>query len=117
LVEREINIEPIGLVPLQNKFGYLFIKDGSKADTRVYEYCIGAIEQPTEKYSTLKTNYIKSYTSSIANTYNFIKTDILNNHKVFSNPAVFAVETPLTFPFEETLFPIAKRIFLRKYHL
>ena len=114
-VEKEMNIEPIGLVPLQNKFGYLFIKDGANSDTRVYEYAISIIEQPNERVNTLKTNYIKTYNASISHTYNFIKTDILREFKVFSNPAVFAIETPLQFPFDETLLPVAKRLFLKKY--
>ena len=116
-VEKEMNIEPIGLVPLQNKFGYLFIKGGEKSETRVYEYALSVIEHPNEKFSALKTSYIKSYSPNISHTYNFIKSDILREYKVFSNPAVFAIETPLQFPFEETLFPIAKRLFLKKYHL
>ena len=64
--------------------------------------------------SALKTNYLKSYTSSITHTYNFIKTEMLREYKVFSNPAVFAIETKLTFPFDETIMPVAKRLFMKR---
>ena len=115
-VEKEINIEPIGVVPLATKFGYLLIRDGSKAETKVYEYHLSVIEQPQEKLNTLKTNYIKSYSSSITNTFNYIKSDMLREYNVFSNPAVFAIETDSYFPYDETLLPIAKRLFLRKFN-
>jgi len=114
IVENDINIEPIGLVSLQNKFGYLFVKCGVKNDTRVYEYHISSIEQPNHKYSALKTNYLKSYTSSYTHTYNYIKSEIIREHKVFSSPAVYAIESKLAFPFDETLLPVAKRIFMKK---
>jgi hypothetical protein len=115
-VEKAINIEPIGLVPLQNKFGYLLIKANNTNDTRVYEYHISTIEQPNERLSSLKTSFLKSYENSLSHTFQYIKTDILHQNKVYSNPAVFGIESEINFPFDETILPVAKRLFLKMIH-
>lgn len=112
-VEKVINIEPIGVVPLQNKFGYLLIKSNDSIGTRVYEYHLSVIEQPNERLSSLKTNFIKSYEQSLSHTFHHIKSDILHEYKVFSNPAVFGIEAEHELPFDETLLPVAKRLFLK----
>jgi len=112
-VEKAIHIEPIGLVPLQNKFGYLLIQSTQRKDTRVYEYHISTVEHPNERWSTLKTNFIKSYDYSLSHTFQYMKSDILCEHQVYSHPAVFGIESECAFPFDETILPVAKRMFLK----
>ena len=112
-VEKALHIEPIGVVPLQNKFGYLLIKSNDSIGTRVYEYHVSVIEQPRERISSLKTNFIKSYEQSLSHTFHHIKSDILQEYKVYSNPAVFGIESDEVFPFDETILPVAKRLFLK----
>jgi hypothetical protein len=45
----------------------------------------------------------------MAHTYENIKYDLIKSNNNISNPAVYSIETELTFPIEETLLPIAKR--------
>ncbi|HEY0058319.1 MAG TPA: hypothetical protein VGB56_04235, partial [Flavisolibacter sp.] len=46
---------------------------------------------------------------SLANTYENIKYDLIKSKTGMANPAVYSIETGLSFPVEETLLPIAKR--------
>jgi hypothetical protein len=57
----------------------------------------------------MKTSYINVWQRSMANTYENIKYDLIKNNNSITNPAVYSIETGLTFPIEETLLPIAKR--------
>ena len=108
-IEEQLHIYPIGVIPLYPEHGYMFLKDGANADTRVYQYQITIFEQPNEKYRGIHTEYIKSYSKSFSNSFESIKTDLIKEHRNIPNPATFAIETELVFPLEESLLPIAKR--------
>jgi hypothetical protein len=114
LVEKETNIQPVGLVPLHSDNGYLFLKGGRDATTEVYEYEVTLFEQPEDKYRALHTSFVTSYTSSFIHTYISIKTDLLRANSRLPNPAVYAVETGMSIPFSETFLPVAKRLLMRK---
>jgi hypothetical protein len=42
-------------------------------------------------------------------TYENLKTELIKNRSDLPNPAVYSIETDLSFPVEETLLPVAKR--------
>lgn len=113
-VEDRLEIFPIGVLPLNPEAGYLFVKEKSKRLTRVYEYTVTIFENASEKYRGMKTQYLTSYKVSITNTLEMIKVDLLKNNKRLPNPATYVVESPLPLPYAETLFPIAKRILVKR---
>ena len=47
------------------------------------------------------------------NTYELMKIELIRNRKDLPNPAVYSIETPLTYPIDETLLPVAKRSLVR----
>lgn len=108
-VEEQLSISPVGLIPLFPMEGYLFIRDGKNADTKVYEYQITIFESQAEKFRGIHTRFLCSYQKNFINTFESIKIDLLRNNPKLPNPAVYAAETELTFPINETLLPIAKR--------
>ncbi|MFP5042121.1 hypothetical protein [Parasediminibacterium sp. JCM 36343] len=111
-VEDKLNIEPIGLVPLDHSEGYFFLCEG-KGNTRVYQYRLSIFEKHDEKYRSIKTDFIDTWQRTMANSYQNIKAALIRNRGFMPNPAVYAVETPLSLPIEETLLPIAKRSLVR----
>lgn len=113
-VEDKINISPVGLMPLDNSEGYFFLINGSQNDTHVYQYRLTIFENQDEKFRGIKTDYIDRWYRSISSTYEQIKAELIRIKTDLPNPAVYAMETPLHFPVEETLLPIAKR-YLVKY--
>ena len=46
---------------------------------------------------------------SMVNTYENIKSELIKSRIHLPNPAVYSIETQLSFPVEETLLPVAKR--------
>lgn len=108
-VEDKLTISPVGLVPLDVQEGYFFLSSGDSKETKVYQYRLSFFEKHDEKYRSMKTDYIEAIRRSLTNTYENIKYDLIKQHGVMANPAVYCIETELAFPVEETLLPIAKR--------
>lgn len=112
-VEDKLTIFPVGLVPLDNVEGYFFLSEGTYSSTRVYRYRLSFFEKHDEQYRSIRTEYIDSWERNMVNTYENIKAELLKISTAFPNPAVYSIETPLKFPVEETLLPVAKRSLVR----
>ncbi|HKP31974.1 MAG TPA: hypothetical protein VJT83_04585 [Chitinophagaceae bacterium] len=112
-VEEKLTILPIGLLPLDQHEGYFFLNEGHARETRVYQYRLSIFEKHDEKYRSIKTEFIDRWERSVANTYENIKAELIRKKADLPNPAVYSIETPLTYPIDETLLPIAKRSLVR----
>ncbi|MEP7258291.1 MAG: hypothetical protein ABI687_07885, partial [Flavitalea sp.] len=104
---------PVGIVPLEINEGYFFLSGGSYRETRVYQYHLSIFRKQDEKYRSIKTEHIDTWPNNLVNTYENIKGELIRRKRDFPNPAVYCIETGLSFPVEETLLPIAKRSFVR----
>lgn len=112
-VEERLNLFPIGVIPLGTGQGYLFLKRGSKAETNVYEYHLTFFEHANERYRAIHTHFVRNFTKRLTTTYESIKQELVRENKNLPNPAVYAVESTLTFPLEETFLPVAKRMLVK----
>lgn len=112
-IESQLNIFPVGVVPLHAKEGYIFIRDGKNADTHVYEYDITLFEQAEAKYRGIHTQYVKTREMDLGLSYQYIKLELIKEKQEMPNPATYAIESEWTVPLEETLLPIAKRRLLK----
>jgi len=112
-VEDKINIQPVGLVPLDNSEGYFFLNNGSLKDTHVYQYRLTFFEKHNEKYRGIITSYIDSWHRTFSSTYEQIKSELIKIKTDMPNPAVYALETSMSFPVDETLLPVAKRYLVK----
>jgi hypothetical protein len=112
-VEDKLTIFPVGIIPLENVEGYFFLSDGFYRYTKVFQYRLSFYEKQDEKYRSIKTSFINEWQRNLTNTYENIKAELIRNKKDLPNPAVYSIETDLSFPVEETLLPIAKRSLVR----
>jgi len=108
-VEEKIIINPVGLIPLDTQEGYFFLSTSDVKTTRVYHYRLSIFEKHDEKFRSIKTAFIDNWIRSFSSTYENIKTELIRHRKDLPNPAVYSIETDLSFPVDETLLPIAKR--------
>ena len=108
-VEENIDISPVGIIPLDTQEGYFFLSCGNAHNTRVYHYRLSIFEKHDEKYRSIKTSYLDMWQRSIAYTYEHIKSELIRHRQDLPNPAVYSIETELSYPVDETLLPIAKR--------
>lgn len=113
MVEQQMQIEPVGIMPLYNDEGYLFLRYGNYSEVRVYNYTISIFEHKDAKYKGIKMEYLDTRQKNMANTYEQIKLDVIRSYRALPNPAVYKVESALNVPFDETLLPVAKRMLMR----
>ena len=112
-VEKHIQFNPVGIIPIRISEGYLFLNAGQSKETRVYSYEVTLIENPDDRYRAIHTAYICSYEKGITTTYENIKSELLRINKLLPNPATYAFECELQIPVEATFLPIAKRMMMR----
>lgn len=108
-VEEKMCITPIGIIPLDVQEGYFFLSSSGTKNTMVYQYRLSIFEKHDEKYRSIKTSYLDNWQRSFSTTYEHIKSELIRNRVDFPNPAVYSIETSLSFPVDETLLPVAKR--------
>jgi hypothetical protein len=100
-------------MPLEHNEGYFMLCEGSCKNTWVYQYRLSFFEKHDEKYRSIKTEFIDVWQRNMVNSYTAIKSELIKNRSDLPNPAVYALETDLSLPMEETLLPIAKRSLVR----
>lgn len=100
----------VGLQPLHASEGWLLLRNGAEA--RAYHYSIPLlIERSTDlSHRNVFTRYVTTYSVGLANTFDKIKSDLIERHPAMPNPATFVVETELELPCIETFMPLAKRM-------
>jgi hypothetical protein len=108
-VEENMSISPVGLLPLDVQEGYFFLRAGNTKNTRVYQYRLSIFDKHDERYRSIKTSFVDTLQRSMIYTYENMKSELIKKRQEMPNPAVYCIETELSFPVEETLLPIAKR--------
>lgn len=109
-VEKNIEIDHVGIVPLSKDEGYFLIADNNAAKIQVHRYESSIFSSNSEKFRSLKTRLVKEIEKEpIESSPESIKLDLIKQYTDLPNPATFICETDLDFPFNETIFPIAKR--------
>jgi hypothetical protein len=108
-VESRLNIDPVGLVPLLPYSGYFSLRNGSDKTNWIYEYQLSIFENKDDQYRGINVQFVDTYEQSISNTPESIKINLINQRRHLPNPAVFHVQSDISFPLEQTLLPVAKR--------
>ena len=108
-VEEKITINPVGIIPLNQKEGYFFLTSGNTKTARTYHYRLSIFEKHDEKYRSIKTVLVDKWERSISTTFENTKERLIRYYNQLPNPAVYSINTELSFPVDETLLPVAKR--------
>ena len=112
-VEENMQIEPVGIMPLYKNEGYLLLQYGGIREVRAYRYTSTLFEKETSRYRALKLQYLHSFPVTIINTREQIKRMLIQQSPDLPQPAVYLALTPLHFPLDETILPVAKRRLMR----
>lgn len=112
-VEENVELLVIGVAPIYEKEGYLFINQDNARDVSIYRYQLTFFEHADERYRGIATKFIHEDFKDIGRTYENIKVDLTSNFTELPNPATYLAVSKLKFPLKETLLPIAKRMLAR----
>lgn len=113
MVEKSIQIEPVGLIPLDNKEGYFLLCTSDSRATFIYQYRLSFFEKHDEQYRSIRTSFVSQTHRSIANSFENMKVNLIKENRELPNPAVYTINAALSYPVDETLLPIAKRCLVR----
>ncbi len=112
-IENEIEISPVGIVPLRTDEGYLLLSQG-KQDTRVYSFQMTIFEEPESKWRSLKTAHVADWKKTFTNTFESIKIELIRTLTALPNPAVYVAACSKEIPLEAAFLPVAKRMLMRE---
>jgi hypothetical protein len=112
-LESRLNIDPVGLVPLMPYQGYFSLRNGKERINYVYEYQVTIFENKDDKFRGINVQFVDTYEQSITNTPGAIKLDLIRRRQHLPNPALYYVQSDISFPLEQTLLPVAKRCLAR----
>jgi hypothetical protein len=109
----QVRFEPVGVLPLDVREGYVFVRRDDEA--RVYSYTVPMIRDAAaeQHYHGLRTHYVTSYSLGIAWGYEQIKADLTRVRRELPIPATFVLETERPLPCVETCLPLARRLLWR----
>lgn len=112
-VDQNLSIAPVGIRPLDTTSGYIFIHSEDFRDVLIFEYQLSIFQNSEENYRGLNTRFVEKVSKSITNTFEAIKVQLIRKNRNLPNPGTYLITSSIGYPFEETLFPIAKRKLMR----
>ena len=114
-VDDRIQIEHVGIVPMYREEGYWFVPENTSSRLHLLRYQVALFTSATERFRTLKTSLLESLEQAhIRYSPESIKLDLIGRYHDMPNPATYACETDLDFPYAETILPVAKRKLMRQ---
>lgn len=111
LVLNSVVFEPVGVIPVEKREGYLIFNTVKR--NRIYRYELRRIEPGCDDEihsARLKTWFIESQACSPFSAYTDIKYNMIKRDPSLPNPATYAVSSSLTLPYTETLVPIGRKL-------
>ena len=109
-VENRLSIGEVGIVPSYVEEGYLIIPNGEANSLHILKYDISLFTDAKERFRSLRTSHVKSISYRyIHRSPQSIKLELIEEHRELPNPATYLCDIDISFPFEQTLLPIAKR--------
>ena len=109
-VDDHISIAEVGLTPIYRDEGYWFVPDARTQVLHLFRYEVSLFTSAEERYRTLKTRVLASVErDNPQNTPESVKWMLIRKYQDLPNPATYACETDLDFPYGETILPVAKR--------
>lgn len=112
-LEEEMKIEPIGISPIYQKEGYVFLSYDSSKDVFIYRYKVSLFQNSVDTFKGIMMQLVKQVRKSLANTYETIKLELIKNYKELPNPATYSIYSKYQIPLEESFLPISKRLLLK----
>ncbi len=110
-IRSELQLEPIGVIPLRNDEGYVFIVRGRNPETLIYRYRAALYARAGER--EIKTWKIGAVRRGPGSTFENLKIGLIKKYHQLPNPAAYLVESKKEYPLCETLLPLTRQLMVR----
>ncbi|NBC64540.1 MAG: hypothetical protein GVY07_02600 [Bacteroidetes bacterium] len=109
-VEKELSVKHVGILPNYKDEGYFFVPDNQELKINLFRFEVSIFQSAEDQYRSLKTRFLKALRQGgVQLSPGSIKLDLIREQKELPNPATYAFDTSLEFPFNQTILPVAKR--------
>jgi hypothetical protein len=112
-IEQNLEFLPIGISPLYQKEGYLLLHEEFLRNIQIYYYQVSMFTNIKNSFRAIHLQHMETIQKSFFETFENLKIQLLRKYKQMPNPATFLVNAKLSYPLEETLLPLAKRILIK----
>lgn len=109
-IAESLTLAPVGLMPLHAEEGYLLLYATNHADAHVYQFSLTFYSGQEPGGRMVELHYVEAVRTSLVNTFENIKLDLIRRYRQLPNPATYRLETTRTYPVQETLLPIARQL-------
>lgn len=112
-VEEQIEFEPVGILPIYNREGYVLLTQEKRSEVHAFRYKSNFLQLAGEKFRSITLWLVGVFQRSIAHTLEKMKMQLVHQIKELPNPATWRLHSQHSFPIEETLIPVGKRLLLK----
>lgn len=113
-VEEHLYLEEVGIVPSYVQEGYLIVPDVEAKALHILQYQLTLFTNTEERFRSLKTTHVKTVPQPfIHRSPQSVKLELVEERRELPNPATYAFDTDLEFPYAATVLPVAKRKLMR----
>jgi hypothetical protein len=112
-VEEQVEFEPVGILPIYNREGYVLLTQEKCSDVHAFRYRSNFLQLAGERYRSITLWLVGVFQKTLVNTLEKLKMQLVKEIKELPNPATWRMHSQGTFPIEETLIPVGKRLLLR----
>lgn len=113
-LENKMKIEPIGLSPLYQKEGYVFLSLEKSKDIYIYRYKVNLFQNSVDSFKGIMMEFVKRVRRNFVNTLEQVKLDLIKTYRELPNPATYRIHSRYQIPLQESFIPISKRLLLKK---
>jgi len=112
-VEEQVEFEPVGILPIYNREGFVLLTRESCSDVHAFRYKSNILQMAGEKFRSITFWLLGIFQKNLVNTLEKLKMQLIRDVKELPNPATWRIHSSHSFPIEETLIPLCKRLLLR----
>ncbi|MBC3785873.1 hypothetical protein [Spirosoma utsteinense] len=105
-----LTLAPVGLMPLNPEEGYLLLYATNQSEAQVYQFSLTFYSDQEPGGRMVQLRFVEAVRTSLVNTFEAIKLDLIRRYRQLPNPATYRLETTRTYPVHETLLPIARQL-------
>lgn len=113
-VKGQLQFEPVGILPIYRREGYLFISRVAEPNLHVFRYKSSLLKYAGDRFRNISIWLVDTFRRSLGQTLEALKLRLVREIKELPNPATWRIHSSHHFPLEETLLPISKRLLLQE---
>jgi len=112
-VEEQVEFEPVGILPIYNREGFVLMTRESSSDVHTFRYKSNILQMAGEKFRSITFWFLGVFQKNLVNTLEKLKMQLIREVKELPNPATWRIHSAHKVPIEETLIPLSKRLLLK----